>query len=220
MICWKHLDGLEEKMSIGIISLGISNVKSVQNMLRKAGAQSIISDKATELQTCKKLILPGVGSFDAAMRKIAYLGIGNFLKDYAHDSSNQLMGICLGMQLFAKSSQEGSEAGLGLIDADVLKFQISENHKDLKVPNMGWRESKIIQRHPIVTALDVSRFYFVHSYYMRCNNPSDILMSTLHGIEFTSAVVKENIYGFQFHPEKSHRFGYQIMKNFVELKPI
>lgn len=205
-------------MKVGIIDLGISNVKSVQNMLKKTGTDSIISGQASELSKCDKLILPGIGSFDSGMKKLEEKSLTNFIKDYTQDQSKEILGICLGMQLLTKGSQEGQSEGLGLVDGEALKFQFASTPtlENLKIPNMGWRETFSTKPHHLVRGITDWRFYYVHSYFVKCNNPEDILLTSFHGSSFTSAFAHGNVYGMQFHPEKSHRYGLQILKNFCE----
>jgi imidazole glycerol-phosphate synthase subunit HisH len=206
-------------MPVGIVDLGISNVKSVQNMLRKAGSESVISNDHEVLSKCKKIILPGVGAFDAGMRKIDDKGLTNFLKDLASDKSRQLLGICLGMQLLTNSSEEGDLDGLGIVDAVTLKFRRPANLPEFKIPNMGWRETQVHKSHTLLAGIPDWRFYFVHSYFVRCNNSEDVLLTSSHGEPFVAGFSRENIYGVQFHPEKSHRFGLRLLQNFCQKAP-
>jgi len=203
-------------MQIGIIDLGISNVKSVQNMLHKIGINSTISSNHSELSSFEKIILPGVGSFDEGMRRIHVLGLKSFIQDYTQTRKNEILGICLGMQLLTKSSQEGQMEGLGLIDAEARRFQPLSDLPHLKVPNMGWKETVVQKPHRLTTGKEMWRFYFVHSYHVHCRDSQDVLMTANHGVTFTATFAKGNLYGMQFHPEKSHSHGLQILKNFCQ----
>ena len=138
-------------------------------------------------------------------------------QDKVIQKKTPILGICLGMQLFARKSEEGDSEGLGWTDAEVVRFKFDGGEKRLKIPHMGWNLVKICQSGPLFGEMDPEpRFYFVHSYHVVCRNESDILTKTVHGYEFPSAVRKENIYGVQFHPEKSHKYGMNLLRNFVE----
>lgn len=205
-----------DKESIVIIDYGVGNLGSVANMLKKVGAQNVIlTSNPDKIANAKKLLLPGVGSFDHGMNKLNNLGISDSLRHVATQKDISLMGICLGMQLLTEGSDEGSELGLGLVKGFTKKF---ENKKGLRVPHMGWNVAKPRKASLLIDDLpDESRFYFVHSYYVTCENNNDILCTTDYGGEFVSSFQAGNIIGCQFHPEKSHRFGIQLFKNFVKL---
>lgn len=204
---------------IAIINYGLGNLGSIQNMFRKVGCKDvIITNDPMEIDKADKLLLPGVGAFDNGMQKINELGLLEILNRQALEVKKPILGICLGMQLLTKGSEEGSLKGLGWIDADTIKFDFGENEKDLKIPHMGWNEVKFSKRHSLTMGMPAhSRFYFVHSYYVRSNKAEQELMSCHFGIDFTCAVQFNNIMGVQFHPEKSHKFGMQLFKNFIEL---
>jgi glutamine amidotransferase len=182
-------------------------------MIKKVGAKSIITSDLEEIKRADKLILPGVGSFDNGMRELKELGLIDTLNTKVLEDKTPILGICLGMQLMTQSSEEGELDGLGWIEAESKRFV----SKSLKVPHMGWniiynqKESKLF-----TPTDDEERFYFVHSYYVSCNDREDILTTTSYGHNFVSSFEKENIVGVQFHPEKSHKFGMRLFKNFVE----
>jgi len=209
---------------IVIVDFGMGNLRSIQNMLKHIGIDSRISSDRTAIQDADKLILPGVGAFDNAIINIEKLHLREVLVGKALNEKTPILGICLGLQLFAKKSEEGSLPGLGLIDAEVVRFRfasgngISHPFRDggLKIPHMGWNEVGPRNNSRLFAGLnDAARFYFVHSYHLKCIDERDIAAATFHGYSFVSAIEKGNIYGVQFHPEKSHRFGMQVLKNFT-----
>ena len=202
---------------IVIVNYGMGNFGSVANMLKKIGANYIITSDLDTIRNAEKLILPGVGSFDAAISRIDKMGLREIILDLAINKKIPLLGICLGMQLLMDNSEEGSLLGLGLIKGKAFHFN-HHLHNDLKVPHMGWNQVSINNLSPITVGYqDEIRFYFVHSYFVRVENETNSIMKCNYGIEFDAAVQKNNIFGAQFHPEKSHRFGMQFFKNFVEL---
>jgi glutamine amidotransferase len=199
---------------IVIIDYAAGNPASIRNMLRKAGTTAIISSDKAVLAQATKLILPGVGAFDHGMVNLKNSGLIDTLNQKVLLEKTPFLGICLGMQLLANSSEEGAEKGLGWIDATSVMFRLPDNR--LKIPHMGWnyltsnKESRLLEN-----SYPESRFYFVHSYYFKCNHPEDILCTTEYGFPFTSAVEKGNIAGVQFHPEKSHKYGIRLLQNFI-----
>lgn len=204
---------------IAIINYGLGNLGSIQNMFRKVGCKEvIITNDPEEIDRADKILLPGVGAFDKGMQKINESGLLEILNRQALEVKKPVLGICLGMQLLTNSSEEGNLKGLGWIDADTRRFCFGENKENLKIPHMGWNEVEISKDHLLCKSLPThSRFYFVHSYYVHCHTPEQELMSCHFGIDFTCSVQKDNIMGVQFHPEKSHKFGMTLLKNFVDL---
>lgn len=202
---------------IAVIDYGVGNIGSVMNMFRKIGTTDVIftSDEKI-IRKADKLLLPGVGAFDRGMQSLKDSGLVPLLKESVLEEKKPLLGICLGMQLLTKGSEEGQLEGLGLIDADTVAFSFPQG-SPYKVPHMGWNQVKVEKENPLLAEEDVARFYFVHSYYVKCHNPSDILGTTTYGIPFTCAVQHGNIMGTQFHPEKSHRYGMQLLKKFALL---
>ena len=201
---------------IVIVDYKMGNLGSVSNIIKKIGHTSIVSSDIEVISQATKIILPGVGSFEKAMSNLKELGLVNVLNEKVIQQKTPTLGICLGMQLLTNSSEEGNVQGLGWIDANTVKFQLSE-FPELKIPHMGWNEVDFPQAHYLCENYhEKPRFYFVHSYHVVCENDENKLMTTKHGIEFTSAIVKENIMGVQFHPEKSHKFGMNLFKNFIE----
>ena len=197
-----------------IIDYGMGNLNSIANMFKKIGVSSIITNKKEEINQSHKLILPGVGSFDKAMQNIKELDLLESLNNKVIFDKTPILGICLGMQLLTNSSEEGEEQGFGWLDAETKKF----NHQALKIPHMGWNSITIEKSSSMFNHLDKERrYYFVHSYYVECHDEKDILTTTDYGHPFTSMVEKGNIYGAQFHPEKSHAFGIELLTNFAKL---
>lgn len=184
-------------------------------MLYKLGHQSRITSDLKEIEEATKLILPGVGAFDRGMQNLHDRGFTAVLNKRVLEDKVPVLGICLGMQLMTLSSEEGSEKGLGWIDAECLKFRF-EKGSNFKVPHMGWNYVTKSQDSDIIGELDRKyRYYFVHSYYVKTKNSSDDLFTTDYGMKFTSAFKKDNITGVQFHPEKSHKFGMELLNSFA-----
>lgn len=200
---------------IGIINYGLGNLGSIQNMLKVIGEKSIISADMKELEKCDKYILPGVGAFDAGITRLNDSGLAEFIKKQTLVNKKPLLGICLGMQLLGRKSEEGTLSGLGLIPFDNIRFRLENS--DLKIPHMGWDIVEFKQDNPLINNLEeTQRYYFVHSYHAVCDSEENILMTCDYGYEFACAVVMDNIIGVQFHPEKSHDFGMALLTNFVK----
>jgi len=202
---------------VTIIDYGMGNLGSIQNMFKRIGTASEITGDKKRIASATKILLPGVGAFDAAMEKIAETNLLEILNKKALEDKVPVLGICLGMQLLTNGSEEGNLAGLGWIDGETIKFNFAEN-SPLKVPHMGWNLIHPIKASPLTADLPPEpRFYFVHSYYVQAKNPDNVLSITHHGHGFHSVVQQQNIYGAQFHPEKSHKFGMQLLANFSKL---
>jgi glutamine amidotransferase len=198
-----------------IIDYEAGNVGSVANIVKKAGGQAVVSGDAGEIAKAARLVLPGVGHFGTAMERLRRSGIAAALEDAVRGRSVPLLGICLGMQLLARHSEEGDSEGLGWLDAEVVRFRLNAD-RSLKVPHMGWNEVTPTSDDWLLSGLPSKpRFYFVHSYHMVCNDPSDEIARASHGYEFTAAVGRGNIRATQFHPEKSHRYGLAVIRNFL-----
>jgi len=201
---------------IAVINYKMGNLESVHNMLKRIGAVAAITADVAEIKAAEKLILPGVGAFDAGMENLRDLGLLEVIREKAVAKQTPILGICLGMQLLTKKSEEGSKEGIGLIDAETKKFDFKAIDQDLKIPHMGWNTVKVKNETGLFKGLEEDcRFYFVHSYHVVCNDQADVLAVTNYGYDFVSAVGKGNILGVQFHPEKSHRFGMELLNNFV-----
>ena len=193
---------MEQK--IVIIDYGMGNLGSIHNMLKHIGIEAIITAGISDAEEADKLILSGVGSFDNGMKSLADLGL------------IPVLGICLGMQLLSESSEEGELPGLGWIHARTIRFSFAQNDGHLKIPHMGWNTVDLKKPSPLFESMFAEpRFYFVHSYHLICDNHDDELCLTHHGYDFASAVARDNIFGVQFHPEKSHKFGMRLLENFI-----
>ncbi len=201
---------------ITIIDYGMGNLGSIQNMLKRIGVSSTISSDINNIQQAEKILLPGVGAFDAAIQRIDELGLRDVLIKKANVDKVPFLGICLGMQLLTNRSEEGLLKGLGLIDADTLKFKFDDH--TLKIPHMGWNFVHPKNDSPLTEGFtEEFRFYFVHSYYVKCDDPNDLVMQTEYGGRFDSIIQLGNIYGAQFHPEKSHKYGMKLLENFSKI---
>ncbi len=201
---------------ITIIDYKTGNLGSIQNILKRIGEQSVITSDKDEIDGAIKLILPGVGAFDTGMRNLNELGLVDILSKKVLVDKIPVLGICLGMQLLSNGSEEGSIRGLGWINGETVRFNF-KNSVEYKIPHMGWNFIKQHKESRLFTGMyPEARFYFVHSYYFKANDPVDVLTSTGYEKEFTSSVEKGNILGVQFHPEKSHKFGIKLLKNFVD----
>ena len=201
---------------ITIIDYGMGNLGSVINMFKRIGVVSKITSDLKEIKRAKKILLPGVGSFDKAMRKINDSGIKEILDYKVLKEEIPILGICLGMQLLTKSSEEGVEKGLGYIDAFTKRFSFQD--KKYKVPHMGWNLVEKSTPSELTSDFDEeSKFYFVHSFYVKVNSEENSIFKTMYGFKFDSAIQYKNIFGAQFHPEKSHKFGMKLLKNFSKI---
>ncbi|MBS1808080.1 MAG: imidazole glycerol phosphate synthase subunit HisH [Acidobacteria bacterium] len=203
---------------IAIINYGMGNLGSIANMFKKIGAAAIITSDPVAIEKADKLVLPGVGAFDAGMRNLQERKLIPLLNQKVLVEKTPLVGLCLGMQLLTKESEEGSLAGLGWIDAKTVKFKFDVVGTSLKIPHMGWNTVKPCQQNPLFTGLDAeARFYHVHSYHVVCSDAgANAIAETEYGYAFVSAIARDNILGVQFHPEKSHKFGMRLLSNFVE----
>ena len=205
------------KSNITIIDYGMGNLFSVKKKISFLNANVKISSKEKDIINADKIILPGVGHFKKAMDNLNNLNLISVLNFVVNDKKKPVLGICLGMQLMAKNSEEGNVEGLGWIDANVLKLNVSDKLK-FKVPHMGWNQITIEKDSNLMKNISNScEFYFVHSYYIKTNNNIEILNKTEYEKPFTSAIEKENIFGVQYHPEKSHKFGEILLRNFIDL---
>jgi imidazole glycerol-phosphate synthase subunit HisH len=200
---------------IVIIDYGVGNLGSIGNMLKRVGVASTISNDVGCIRDAQKLILPGVGAFDAAMSRLNSSGLRDVLEEKALVDRVPTLGICLGMQLLTRGSEEGTLPGLGWIPAATHRFP---DQPGLKIPHMGWNLVTPSSPSPLTEGFpNETRFYFVHSYYVRADDPLNSILKTTHGLEFDAAIHKDNVFGAQFHPEKSHRFGMRLLQNFAGL---
>jgi glutamine amidotransferase len=203
--------------NIIIIDYGMGNLRSIYNKFRKLNLPVEISSDLNTIKNAQKLVLPGVGHFKTGMTRLEEMGLIDVLNIMVLEKKVPILGICLGVQLFSKYSEEGNLSGLGWIDADTIRFKVSDKIF-YKVPHMGWNSVKIVNNNNLDKDLvKDDLFYFVHSYHLSCNDESIIWMRTVYDYEFVSAIRQDNIYGTQFHPEKSHDAGVKIIKKFAEL---
>lgn len=205
---------------VAILDYGMGNLGSIRNMLLHIHADArIISDPA-DISSADCFVLPGVGSFDQGMKSLDTVGFRSVLNEEVREKGKPILGVCLGMQLFGEASEEGERRGLGWIDAESVRFSQEEGkvHAALPVPHMGWNGIDAVRQDPIIEGLgDDTRFYFLHSYHLECRSAGDVIARTDYGYAFPSIVRRGNIVGVQFHPEKSHRFGMRIFKNFLQM---
>ncbi len=200
---------------IAILDYGLGNLGSISNMLKVIGEKAIISNDSNVIKQSSGIILPGVGAFDAGMSRLNEMNMSKLIKEEAH-GGKPILGICLGMQLLGRKSEEGSSEGLSLIPFECKKFRFDD--LELKIPHMGWDVVNFSKTHPILNGLDgQQRYYFVHSYYAICDETDNILMTCEYGCKFAAAVINDNVIGVQFHPEKSHDFGLALLENFVNM---
>ncbi len=200
-----------------IVNYGLGNLNSIRNIIKKIGGESKIIEDVRGLKDAQKIILPGIGAFDHGMKFLNERGWISELNEAVLVKKKPVLGICLGMQLMCNGSEEGVLPGLGWFDADIKRFRLSPD-SPFKIPHMGWNAVHIKKNNPLIeNKEEEQRFYFVHSYHAVCNNHADELLTTVHGYEFTAAMSHDNIYATQFHPEKSHRFGMALLKNFIAI---
>lgn len=201
---------------ITIVDYKMGNPGSIRNMLKKLGHQAIITDDPAAIETASKLILPGVGAFDAGIANLERSGLIEPLNEAVIGRGVTILGICLGMQLMTRRSDEGIRRGLGWIAADTCRFN-RVHHQEMRIPHMGWNSVVSTRPSPLAEGLpEDARFYFVHSYFVACDDPSEVSLACTYGHRFDAAFSYANIHGVQFHPEKSHRFGMTLLRNFAE----
>lgn len=190
------------------------NAGSLRHVLERLGATTVFTDDPTEVRRAERLIIPGVGAFDATVDSLRAKGLLEALDERIRVGV-PVLGICVGMHLLANSSEEGTEQGLGWLPATVRRIK---GHRTLRVPHLGWNTVRALRPHPLFHDLDDdARFYFAHSYHLVCDVPSDVLAVTTYGGDFPSAVERDHVLGVQFHPEKSHRYGLQLLDRFLHL---
>lgn len=203
---------------ITIIDYGVGNINAFVNVYKRLNIQTKIAQNASDLNDAEKLILPGVGHFDHAMSQLVNSGMLDKLNHLVLLKKVPVIGICVGMQMMANSSEEGNAEGLKWIDANVKKFDVTKINQVTRLPHMGWNDVNPVAKSPLFEGLEQDAlFYFLHSYYFQCKNEKDVLAVTEYGEKFASAANFENIYGIQFHPEKSHKYGEKLLDNFAKL---
>lgn len=217
LLLWvQRFRNTEESALIAIIDYGMGNVGSMANMLGKIGVEATITSDPSVIASAEKLILPGVGAFDNGMRELRARGLVPILREQVVDGGKSLLGVCLGMQLLGEGSEEGRCEGLGWLPGRSIRFLPTGESGPRKVPHMGWNTVEPLRDDPLFAGLESeARFYFVHSFHLKCDEES-VLARTQYAGPFVSAVRVGNIAGVQFHPEKSHRFGMQLLQNFVQ----
>jgi len=202
---------------VAIVDYGMGNLHSVYKKLSEFGVHPVVARTADEIEKADKILLPGVGHFESAITHLKELGLYDALNEAVVIRKKQILGICLGMQLMAKGSEEGNVAGFGWVDAYVTKFKIKNKIRH-KVPQTGWNTINICKESSLFRNIDNhSEFYFLHSYHYEASEQQDVLTETQYEYDFVSAVEKENIFGTQFHPEKSHDAGTELLKNFMQI---
>jgi glutamine amidotransferase len=203
---------------IVVVDYGVGNLASISNMLRRIGATAAVSSDPEMIAQADKIILPGVGAFDHAMRKLREGQLLAAIERRVLRDGAPLLGLCLGAQLLTKESEEGTERGLGWVDAMTVRFDPAKAVEKLAIPHMGWSDVKAVRPHPLLATEEAeSRFYFAHSYHIRCNDPDLMIATATHGYEFAAAIASGSVAGVQFHPEKSHIFGMRLLRNFSEM---
>lgn len=202
---------------ITIVDYGLGNLGSIFNMFKKLNVKSEIVSDPNKIAKSTKVLLPGVGAFDAAMQKINEKGLLDVLNQKAKMEKVPFLGICLGMQLLMESSEEGILPGLSYIKGQTKKFSFDD--PSLKIPHMGWNVVNLKNNSLLNKGMEKEeqRFYFVHSYFVKCTNPANVIGQTHYGFDFDCAIQDDNVFGVQFHPEKSHRFGMKLLSNFAAI---
>ncbi|MFZ5875387.1 MAG: imidazole glycerol phosphate synthase subunit HisH [Nitrospirota bacterium] len=203
---------------IAIVDYGSGNVKAFANIYRRLGVPFLVAEKALDLRGATKVILPGVGAFDHVMRRLAASGMREALDEVVLARRLPILGVCVGMQVLANSSEEGDLPGLGWVDGAVKRFDVATLTHATYLPHMGWNDVRPMRESGLFRDLSIDyRFYFLHSYYFQCSRTEDVIAVTDYGGPFSSAVNNGNIFGVQFHPEKSHEWGIQLLQNFANL---
>jgi glutamine amidotransferase len=203
---------------IVVIDYKMGNIGSIINMIKKAGGEAKFSPEIDQIEKAEKLILPGVGAFDAGMQNLTKLGLVDVLRKKVFEDKVPILGVCLGMQLFMERSEEGVLPGLGFIKGSVVRFRFDENNSHLRIPHMGWDSVEVKKESPLFSSMyEEPVFYFVHSYHVVCDDAEDVLSTTNYGYKFASSLQRGNIFGTQFHPEKSHKYGLKLIQNFIKL---
>ena len=203
--------------TVTLVGYGLGNIQAFANIYHRLNIPVVIASNADQLRGAEKLILPGVGAFDWAMARLNESGMRARLDELVLHQKIPVLGVCVGMQMMANRSEEGEIPGLGWIDAEVVRFQLAQvSHAPL--PHMGWNDVNFLREDPLFVGISSPRFYFLHSYHFLAHHDSQILATTDYGHSFTSIASSSHIYGVQFHPEKSHHWGVQLLKNFAESK--
>ena len=203
---------------IKIIDYGLGNVNAFVNVYKRLNVPCSVAKVATDLDGASKIILPGVGAFDHAMKLLNSSGMSGKLERIVDNGDTPLLGVCVGMQILSNKSDEGELAGLGFIPGEIRYFRNAQSEFNLPLPHMGWNDVTPVQDNPLFKGLEESaKFYFLHSFFFTCKVSDACIATSKYGIPFSCAVASKNVYGVQFHPEKSHHYGLLLLKNFAEL---
>ena len=203
---------------ITIVDYGLGNIRAFLNVYRRLNIDAKTATTADDLRAASKIILPGVGAFDHAMERLTQSGMRDMLDDLALRQRVPILGVCVGMQILGRSSDEGKLPGLGWVDGRVRALAALTPAAALPVPHMGWNDVRPLSRSPLFDGLDTdARFYFLHSYYFACDRDEDAIAVSNYGVDFACAANAGNVFGVQFHPEKSHRCGARLLQNFGEM---
>lgn len=203
---------------IKIVDYGLGNISAFSNMYKRLNIPAAIARTAADLDGASKIVLPGVGAFDHAMELLDKSGMRPNLEKLVCGDKIPVLGICVGMQILADGSDEGQLAGLGWVPGRVKGFKFDDRSANLPLPHMGWNDVTPVSGERLFAGLEEdARFYYLHSYYFECARPSDVIATTCYGLDFSCAVRSDNVFGVQFHPEKSHHYGVALLKNFSEL---
>lgn len=202
---------------ITLVDYGLGNIQAFANIYRRLGLTVATARTAEELDGARKIVLPGVGAFDWAMSKLNASGMREKLDEMVLERGSDVIGVCVGMQMMAKRSDEGQLPGLGWIDAEVIRFDTSTFNQRTHLPHMGWNDVEVAAADPLFREIDAPRYYFLHSYHVVPKLDDYVLATASYGGRFVAAVRAGNVYGTQFHPEKSHGWGISLLKNFAEI---
>lgn len=205
---------------IAIVDYGMGNIGSVANMLRKIGTECVVAGEPASLRGARKLVLPGVGAFDQGMTNLRERGLVELLNELVVERRIPILGICLGMQLLTRGSEEGTLPGLGWVAGQTVRFPGTHGGAPLRVPHMGWNTVRARPSSPLFAKWESgrpTRFYFVHSYHVVCDEADVMSSEATYGSSFCASIEREHIFGVQFHPEKSHQFGMRLLRNYAEL---
>jgi glutamine amidotransferase len=205
-----------EPLVIVIVDYGVGNLGSIGNMFRRVGVAARTSGAIGDIESASGIVLPGVGHFDHCVQRLRASGLVSVLERRVLGCGVPLLGICVGLQMLGRRSEEGRELGLGWVDAECRRFHF-DGHHNLPIPHMGWADVEVSQRALFAECPPRPRFYFVHSYHLICDHESDVSAWATYGYRFVAAVHKQNLFGTQFHPEKSHKFGLGVLKSFSRI---
>ncbi len=205
---------------IVVVNYRLNNIGSILAMFRKVGVEAIETSDPNDVRRAERIVLPGVGAFDFGMRNLHDMGLAAALTEAVVEHRKPILGICLGLQLFTQGSDEGKEPGLGWLPARTKRFEFPPMPRPPKIPHIGWNSVSFPNPHPLFSGLDdEARFYFVHSFHLVSDDPSLVIAKSEYGYDFDVAMAYKNILGVQFHPEKSHRFGLTLLRNFADWSP-